>query len=148
MKHYWFAMTLIGACSGKTDPADTGSEVDSDSDPVPDSDIPIPATPTLTAVFDPAAVVAGEVSQLDVVVENFVVIDPTASPAPESAAGEGHYHLYLDGQLFVAAWTPSVPIVTSPEDPAGDYVFRIALVDSEHNEIVPAVETEALLTIE
>jgi hypothetical protein len=146
MKHCWFVWILIGACAG--DPA---APKGAGSEPVTGGDTGTPETnlsPSVTAAFTPAAVTAGESSQLDVWIANFVVVDPTSSPAPEAAPGEGHYHLYLDGEFFLAAWTPFVTIDTAPDDALGDYVFRIALVDSEHNEVVPTVETEATLTIE
>jgi hypothetical protein len=155
MKHHWFAGALLGACSGETGtPDDTDSEPTTDADdssaPVDDSatDTAPPPSPTVTATFTPSTVVAGDDSQLDVVIENYVVVDPTASPAPEATPGEGHYHLYLNGEYILAAWTPYVTIDTSPDTALGDHVFRVALVDSEHNEIVPTVDTEATLTVE
>ena len=146
MKHYWFASALMGACSDEPGaPNDTHSDAD-DSSPVDDS--APPPSPTVSAAFTPATVVAGASSQLDVVIDNFEVVDPTAKPMPEVAPGEGHYHLYLDGKYILAAWTPYVTIETSPDTALGDYVFRVALVDSMHNEIVPTVDTEATLTVE
>ena len=150
MKHYWFAGALLmAACSDETDPPKDTSDAD-DSSPVDDSaaDTAPPPSPTVTAAFTPATVVAGESSQLDVVIENFEVVDPTATPMPEVAPGEGHYHLYLDGKYILAAWTPYVTIETGTDTALGDYVFRVALVDSMHKEIVPTVDTEATLTIE
>lgn len=38
--------------------------------------------------------------------------------------------------------------MTTVDDPPGDYVFRIVLVDSGHIDIVPTVDTEVTLTIE
>jgi len=149
MKHYWFAFAAIGACSDEGgDPQDAGSENATDSDDSAADTGTIPPSPTVSAAFTPATVVAGESSQLDVVIENFEVVDPTTSPMPEVAPGEGHYHLYLDGEYILAAWTPFVTIETSTDTVLGDYVFRVALVDSMHNEIVPTVDTEATLTVE
>ena len=102
----------------------------------------------MTAAFTPSTVVAGESAQLDVWIENYVVVDPTAWPPPEATPGEGHYHVYLNGEYILAAWTPYVTIDTSPETALGDHVFGVRLVDSMHNEIMPIVETEATLTVE
>ena len=148
MKHFWFAGALMSACSAEpTDPTDTAGEPATGADDsAPDTSSP--PSPSVTAAFTPATVVAGNSSQLDVWIENFEVVDPTASPMPEATPGEGHYHLYLDGKYILAAWTPYVTIETSSDTVLGDYVFRVALVDSEHNEIVPTVDTEATLTVE
>jgi hypothetical protein len=161
MTPYGFALAVLGACSETGAPTDTDSAAGADDSATDDSatddsatddsatdDSAVPPSPTVTAAFTPAVVAAGESSQLDVVIENFEVVDPTGSPMPEAAPGEGHYHLFLDGEYILAAWTPFVTIDTSPDTALGKRVFRVALVDSEHNEIVPTVETEATLTIE
>jgi hypothetical protein len=141
MKQYWFAVSLIGAfaCSGTpAEKDDTGAESDTDT---------VPPSPSVTAAFTPSTVVAGESAQLDVWIENYVVVDPTSRPPPVATPGEGHYHVYFDGS-YTAAWTPYITIQTAPEDPAGDYVYRVALVTSAHVEVDPPVDTEVTLTIE
>ncbi|MES2639504.1 MAG: hypothetical protein V4850_08460 [Myxococcota bacterium] len=141
MTQYLFAVSLIGAvaCTGTPDEKDdTGAEPDTDT---------VAPLPSVTAAFTPSTVVAGESAQLDVWIENYVVVDPTGRPRPEATAGEGHYHVYLDGN-YTAHWTPYVTIQTAAEDPAGDYVYRVTLVDSDHIELDPPVDTEVTLTIE
>lgn len=141
----WLAMGCAGEEEAPAEDSDVGTEVVDSDEPEPE---PEPAAPTIEASFTNPVVAAGESAELVVTIENFTVVDPTASPTPKPKDGEGHFHLFLDGALFVAAWTPTVTIATDPEDAPGDYVFRVALVDSGHFEVEPAVSTEVTLTIE
>ncbi len=143
---------LVSGCAEKETPEeDTDVATDTDTEPdtdVVDSDEPEPPAPTITAAFTPATVAPGESAELAVTIENFTVVDPTATPTPKPAEGEGHYHVYYTDADYIAAWTPSITIKTAADDPPGDYVFDIRLVDSSHLDIDPQVSVTVTLTVE
>lgn len=106
------------------------------------------AEPSLSFTLSPDPVLAGEIVQVEVFIENYTLVDPTTTPPPTPAEGEGHFHIYADGAYIGALWVDAFELQTSAEDAGASYELRLALVDSGHNELDPPVEALGTLTVE
>jgi hypothetical protein len=107
---------------------------------------PEPADPALSFTMAPKEVAAGDLVSLEVVVEDFVLVDPTRVPPPKPRPGKGHFHVWIDGELAGAAWVEAVDLDTTGLEP-GDHEVTLTLEDSVHQELDPPVEASDTLTI-
>jgi hypothetical protein len=147
------ALSLILGCTQKEpgpvtlgdddDPEDTGP---GDTGPG-DTEEPLPAEPTLAFTLAPESAAVGETVQIDITIENFDLVDPTAVPPPAVAEGEGHVHIYFDGVLYGAVWEAQAALDTTGAT-AGAHEIELALQDSEHGELEPPVHAKATLTLQ
>jgi hypothetical protein len=74
-------------------------------------------------------------------------VDPTAMPAPPVVEGEGHIHVYFDGELLGAFWTLSETLDTTGAAP-GEHQIDLGLQNSEHGELEPPVHATLTLTLQ
>jgi hypothetical protein len=125
----------IAGCGG----ADGGTPVAPDASP---------PQPTISIQTTPARVTAGETFMIDVTLTNFELIDPSTTPPPVPAAGEGHYHIYFDDRTdYSAGWVASLPVQTSASS-VGSHTIRVVLANSGHEELSPAIEATTTVVIE
>ncbi|MBA3542721.1 MAG: hypothetical protein H0T79_24100 [Deltaproteobacteria bacterium] len=103
--------------------------------------------PSIAAVVTPSTIAPGGTVTLAVTTTNYTIVNPTTGPTPK--AGEGHFHYYLDDAAdYIAAWTPSVTITTSPAERLGVHTVRLVLVSSAHVDITPTTDTTVTYTVQ
>lgn len=129
---------IPGTTSGDTSSTstDTGTVVDEPS-------------PGISLTLSPDVVSVGDVIAMDVVIEDYTLVDPTAAPPPTPTDGEGHYHVYFDDVYAAALWEEgTVEFLILPEDAPGTHALSVVLVDSAHAELDPPVREEAMFTVQ
>jgi hypothetical protein len=82
-------------------------------------------------------VVDGDSARVPVSVENFTLVPITEEEV--AVEGEGHYHVYVDGEYVTASADTSLLLEGLSE---GSHMVMVELVDAEHNPIVPEVYDE------
>ncbi len=138
---------LLAGCPAPAETGDSASVTDTDTTDTDTTDTTPPAAPSVAMALVPDTIILGEPVDVEVTVENFIIVDPTARPAPEVVEGEGHFHITLDGEYLVAGWESSVRIQTV-DFTVGTHDVAVTLMDSEHNEIDPSVSASATLTVQ
>jgi hypothetical protein len=84
---------------------------------------------------------------MQVTVENFEVVNPMTMPGV--APGKGHFHYQLDtAPSYTAAWYTQVNVPVAASTPPGEHTLRLWLVDGNHVEIEPLVETTLTVTVQ
>lgn len=144
------ALLLAGAgCASTTTTVDTNANtttvvVDEDVDDVDeedgeeDADVAIEITSpedgdTVSSTFD-----------LEVAIDDFTLAPDKVEGA--NAEGEGHYHVWVDGEYFVAG-VAEVTSVAGLE--VGEHELMVSLQNNDHTDLVPAVKSEAVtVTVE
>ncbi len=81
---------------------------------------------------------------LEVEIDDFTLAPDKVEGA--NAEGEGHYHVWVDGEYFVAG----VAEVTSVAGLAvGEHELMVSLQNNDHTDLAPAVKSEAVtVTVE
>jgi hypothetical protein len=127
----------LAACGGNNPPP---------ADPL-DAAIDATPAPRISATITPASVPAGASFRMMVTIENFELVDPQTMPG--AVPGKGHFHYQLDtAPSYTAAWYTGVNVPTAASTPPGEHTIRLWLVDSNHLEITPLVETTLTVTVE
>ena len=81
---------------------------------------------------------------LEVEIDDFTLAPDKVEGA--NAAGEGHYHVWVDGEYFVAG-VAEVTSVAGLE--VGEHELMVSLQNNDHTDLVPAVKSEAVtVTVE
>ncbi|MBI4406993.1 MAG: hypothetical protein HY565_00645 [Candidatus Kerfeldbacteria bacterium] len=81
---------------------------------------------------------------LEVAIDDFTLAPDKVEGA--NAAGEGHYHVWVDGEYFVAG-VAEVTSVAGLE--VGEHELMVSLQNNDHTDLVPAVKSEAVtVTVE
>jgi len=92
--------------------------------------------PTLSAT----AAVSGTTLTVTFSVHNFQLV----APGGAVAAGQGHLHVWLDGQGLQMVWTPTA---TFTNVGPGAHTVTAELVDAQHEPITPGVRTSVAVTV-
>lgn len=92
--------------------------------------------PTLTA----GAVASGTTVTVTFSVQNFQLVTPGGSVV----AGQGHIHVWLDGQSLQMVWTPTA---TFTNVGPGTHTVTAELVDNQHEPVTPDVRTSVAVTV-
>lgn len=81
---------------------------------------------------------------LEVDIDDFTLAPDKVEGA--NAEGEGHYHVWVDGEYFVAG-VAEVTSVTGLT--VGEHELMVSLQNNDHTDLVPAVKSEAVtVTVE
>lgn len=142
------ALLLAGAgCASTTTTVDTNANVntttvvvDDDADDVDevDEDTAIEISSpedgdTVATTFD-----------LEVEIDDFTLAPDKVEGA--NAEGEGHYHVWVDGEYFVAG-VAAVTSVAGLE--VGEHELMVSLQNNDHTDLAPVVKSEAVtVTVE
>lgn len=104
-------------------------------------------TPTI-ALNAPAAgqlVYAGATVPLSVTITNFTLAPQSVGMA--AVAGQGHYHIFLDGQYIgnsaYVTGTAIIPVTTMP----GMHTLSVSLANNDHSLITPTVSAQTMIVV-
>jgi hypothetical protein len=133
--------------SSPTSGSDTDTDAPSDTETATDTAPSTPGLPAVTLVLSPNPATAGDLLTLELTFDNYELVNPTATPPPEPADGEGHFHVLVDGVYTQAAWEPQTSLRTVGWTP-GSYEITVDLVTSSHEYLEPPVQASVTVTLE
>jgi hypothetical protein len=91
---------------------------------------------------------AGSKVTVTVTVTNFKLV----APKTPNVAGEGHYHVYLDGaqggNYLAAGQTPTKLITIPANTMPGPHTLRVNISNNDHSPLSPPVEDILPITVE
>lgn len=144
------ALLLAGAgCTTSTTNSTTDTTntttvaVEEDADEVGDEDVVVgDASIAITAPLDGATV--AQPFDLTVAIDDFILAPDSVEGA--NVAGEGHYHVWVDGEYFVAG----VATTTAIEGlEVGEHEIMVSLQNNDHTDLTEVVTSDPItVTVE
>ncbi len=102
-----------------------------------------PQPPSVAIISpDPGAETAGSSVTLGLQIDNFEVLH---NPGADPVEGEGHYHVYLNGDYYNYDSDPDETLVSNL--PPGDHELRVVLSEHDHTELKPEISDTITVTV-
>ena len=105
------------------------------------------SAPTVKMTLDTTTMAAGATVTATITVTNFVLVPPTAT----NVAGQGHYHLYLDGasggNYLAADQVPTKQVKIPLQTASGAHTLKVSLGENDHTPLQPAIEDIVNITV-
>ncbi len=101
----------------------------------------------IKATVNPATMAAGDTVTVTIAVTNFVLMPPSGT----NVAGQGHYHIYLDGasggNYLAADQVPSKQVKIPLTTKSGPHTLKVNLSENDHTPLQPPVEDIVNITV-
>lgn len=115
-----------------------------DADARPDV---VASAPTVKMTLSTTTMAAGDTVTATITVTNFVLMPPSAT----NVAGQGHYHLYLDGasggNYLAADQVPTKQVKIPLQTASGAHTLKVSLGENDHTPLQPAVDDIVNITV-